>query len=379
MVKDEPNLPMIQQKLVLKAQKLQLPFKTAFRHASADRKVGQSVWVCATLDTQVGFGEGCPRIYVTGEDLETCFQWTSATCKKIASTSHLPALLDWKQKNASEIDRHPSGWCAIESALLDVLAQKKGLSVEGLLGLDTSPASFQYTAVVGNDPDEKYVRTLNKYFDFGFTDFKIKLSGDLAGDRWKLDKLQKTSSERGIPAIRVRLDANNYWKDDTDAAINHLKALGDSFFAIEEPVSPKNFEALSAISVSLNKAIILDESLCTMADLKALDNLPGQYIANIKVSRVGGVLRALDLVDALKAREWPIIVGAHVGETSVLTRAGICVARAAGASCIAQEGAFGTLLLEKDAVAPSLRFGEGGVLYLDVGQLTGWGVGSAEY
>jgi hypothetical protein len=57
-----------------------------------------------------------------------------------------------------------------------------------------------------------------------------------------------------------------------------------------------------------------------------------------------------------------IVVGAHVGETSVLTRAALPIADLAATSLIAQEGAFGTQLLERDAVAPSLMFGARGVL-----------------
>ena len=57
-----------------------------------------------------------------------------------------------------------------------------------------------------------------------------------------------------------------------------------------------------------------------------------------------------------------VIVGAQVGETSLLTRAALTVARAAGDALVAQEGAFGTFLLERDVCDPPLMFGAGGVL-----------------
>ena len=57
-----------------------------------------------------------------------------------------------------------------------------------------------------------------------------------------------------------------------------------------------------------------------------------------------------------------MIVGAQVGETSLLTRAGLTVAHAAGDALVAQEGAFGTFLLERDVCDPPLMFGAGGVL-----------------
>src|SRR5690606_5240121 len=79
-------------------------------------------------------------------------------------------------------------------------------------------------------------------------------------------------------------------------------------------------------------------------------------------SKAGGLVRALDLVQALRARGIPVIVGAHVGETSILSRAALTVAAAAGDLLIAQEGAFGTHLLARDVVHPPVMFGPGGVL-----------------
>ena len=60
-----------------------------------------------------------------------------------------------------------------------------------------------------------------------------------------------------------------------------------------------------------------------------------------------------------------MIVGAQVGETSLLTRAGLLVAAAAAASLLGQEGAFGTYLLEQDVCEPPLVFGAGGTLDAD--------------
>ena len=53
-----------------------------------------------------------------------------------------------------------------------------------------------------------------------------------------------------------------------------------------------------------------------------------------------------------------IIVGAQVGETSILTRASLAVMNEhAAITLIAAEGAFGTLLLEHDLTEPCLMFG----------------------
>ena len=55
-----------------------------------------------------------------------------------------------------------------------------------------------------------------------------------------------------------------------------------------------------------------------------------------------------------------IIIGAQVGETSLLTRSALTVANANRDILIAQEGAYATILLEKDICQPPLMFGKGG-------------------
>ncbi len=62
--------------------------------------------------------------------------------------------------------------------------------------------------------------------------------------------------------------------------------------------------------------------------------------------------------------DWPIIIGCHTGETSLLTRAALVASSAAGESLIAQEGAFGDYLVEREPVDPMLKFGRDGLLNL---------------
>jgi hypothetical protein len=71
-----------------------------------------------------------------------------------------------------------------------------------------------------------------------------------------------------------------------------------------------------------------------------------------------------------------LIVGAQVGETSLLTRVALSVAQASGDSLIAQEGAFGTHLLQHDVCTPPLMFGAGGTLDYQSGE-PGWGLDCA--
>ena len=141
-----------------------------------------------------------------------------------------------------------------------------------------------------------------------------------------------------------------------------LQAVGGTLAGIEEPVGARQWPALARIAEAVGALIILDESVTRAADLDAVPGPAAHWIVNVRVSKMGGLLRSLEVVAAARKRGLRIIVGAQVGETSVLTRAALTIATAAGDLLAGQEGAFGTHLLTADVCDPPLMFGRGGVL-----------------
>jgi L-alanine-DL-glutamate epimerase-like enolase superfamily enzyme len=353
----------------LRFHTLHIPFRQRFRHASAERDATSSLWIEAIGDDgQVGVGEACPRLYVTDETLDTARAFfASSHAEVMAEIRDATTLRTWVAENARRIDRHPAAWCAIELALIDLFARQAGQTAEAWLGLPDTAGTFQYSAVLGDADPNVFDATFARYRDIGMTDFKLKLAGDLGRDREKLAVLKST----GTAVARLRLDANNLWQDAATAR-NYLIALDAPAFAIEEPLATDLRAGLPALAQALNMAIILDESLCRIDEL--IDFEPGtHWIPNLRVSKLGGLLRTLALVDAARSHGMPLIVGSQVGETSLLTRVALAVAHAAGEALLAQEGAFGTLLLENDVCTPPLMFGHGGTLRFESSG-PGWGL-----
>ena len=357
----------MKQTLHIEAEPLRLNLKTIIRHVAATRNKGESIWVQAKRNGDSGYGEGCPRIYVTGDDLDASLTWI----KEIFSTGlvnfeTLEDLKKWAKENEKEIDSYPSAWCAVEMAMLDLLARESDCTVEKMLGLDDGKLCSRYTAVLGNDKKKEYTTLADQYLILGISDFKIKLCGNLRRDIEKIDMLEQLSVQHHAKPMRIRLDANNLWKDRCDEAIEYTIMLGiGRIFAMEEPVRAKDAEDISKFSIATGLPVILDESLCTLEDLSLYRNIAGNFIANIKISKVGGLIRALKMIEELKKMRWPIIIGCHVGETSLLTRAALVVSSSAGDSLIAHEGAFGDYLVEREPASPMLKFGREGLLDLN--------------
>ncbi len=341
----------------LRISRLEIPFKLKFRHASAERARMESVWVEARGNDSSGIGEGCPRRYVTGETLasaeEFCRGVRGAVIREIRS---LDALRRWQTDRAGEIDANPAAWCALELALLDLLARENRVSVEDLLGVPRLRQRFFYSAVLGDSEFPSFLKMAARYRAFGLKDFKLKLSGKLAADRRKL----KTLRRLGIGKERIRVDANNFWKDAREAA-EYLAALGP-VSAVEEPLAPGDYDGMRLVAERTGARIVLDESMAQPGQSPHIAADSGRWIVNIRVSKMGGLLRSLDAVEQMRKMSIPIVVGAQAGESSVLTRAALPVAQAAGEALYAQEGAFGTRLLQRDICSRPVMFGFGGAL-----------------
>jgi L-alanine-DL-glutamate epimerase-like enolase superfamily enzyme len=340
-------------------RELRIPFKVAFRHAAAERAETETAWIEAfATDGTVGSGESCPRSYVTGETLATARAFTAAHEAELRrDVSRVEALRAWVDTNRQAIDANPAAWCALELAMLDVFGKSRGTPVETLLSMPPLSGQFRYTAVLGDASPGAFHAMAQQYWKLGFRDFKVKLSDDAGRDGEKLAIFQQWPAG----SVVVRADANNLWRS-AEEAIAGLRRLDYDFFAVEEPIGKDQYPELSDIARALKCPIILDESCARREQLSRLSGPPSQWLVNVRVSKMGGLIRALQVVEAARACGIGVIVGAQVGETSLLTRAALTVARAAGDALVAQEGAFGTFLLERDVCDPPLMFGAGGVL-----------------
>jgi L-alanine-DL-glutamate epimerase-like enolase superfamily enzyme len=344
------------------AYSLTIPFRQSFRHAAAERSATQSIWIEARNgDGLMGVGEGCPRGYVTAETMGTaaafirdCIQEWRGKCPDPQS------ICNWVRSHSTRIDANPSAWAAVEIALLDLLARERSVPIESLLGLPRLEGRFTYSAVLGDSGRVVFETQLARYLQSGFRQFKIKLSGDLRRDGFKVRAL----AAAGISPDLVRADANNLWSRP-EQAIEFCKALCFPFHAIEEPLRAGDYEGMRRIAGALGTRIILDESLARSGQLDELPKADGIWVANIRVSKLGGVLRSRDCMHKARERGLGIIVGAHVGETSVLTRAALAVAGTMRGRLLAQEGAFGRHLLAQEITNAPVEFGASGVLDAD--------------
>ncbi len=348
---------------------MEIPFNVKFEHAQASRSQAYGILIQITNGKHIrAYGESSPRTYVTGEDYDTAKDFYKLHLQSIIdSIKDYPSLLTWVYNNQVLIDKNPAAWCALELALLDYFAKTEKTSVESLMAIPSIENKiFQYSAILGTGSLDSFKHQLKMYISIGFTDFKFKLSGIIQDDQARLFIFESFSQ----PHFRLRWDANNLWQQTQEVmsyfqillSYTHSQSFQYTVFGLEEPLNANQYSDLLKLAGSLKMPIILDESFTRYEQFNQLEGSADNWVINVRISKMGGLIRSKTIIDMAKQKGIGVILGAQVGETSLLTRAALAMVNICGDSLRAQEGAFGDLLLKNDVTQDSLKFGSKGQL-----------------
>jgi muconate cycloisomerase len=350
---------------------VRLPFRFAFSHSLAARNYSDNIIVRVAVEggnskVVYGFGEGIPRDYVTGENLEESVN-TIKSCYvprflERSFDSHV-SLVQVLESEFLELGlaqkKQGASWCAFESAVLDAFAKAAQLTVMDVLGGARSDAQrngIRYGAVVPFGKRNVLAAMLWFYRLYGFSTVKLKVDADFAGN---MEKLKLARNILG-PHVTLRIDANCAWnKEQTFKAAEQLRCFNVA--SIEQPMPPSSdLSDWITITKELPEQIIVDESLCTLEQAEALTKARACSGFNIRLSKVGGILAARKMATIARLANIACHLGAQVGESGILTAAGRTFA-AIEPSLENYEGAANWFLLQKDITSENLTAGLGGI------------------
>jgi o-succinylbenzoate synthase len=230
---------------------------------------------------------------------------------------------------------------ALETALVDILAQRQGVSMAGYLGLQPRQKlgaggtvdSVPVNAALGALNDGCLARAATAR-EQGYTFAKIKV-GVGAPDA-ELARLRELHA--AAPGLRLRLDANRAW-DDADA-LRFLTGIADlPIDAVEEPLAAPTVARLAALQRTLPFAVAVDESLAELG-AEALFAADAVRRLVLKPARVGGIAATCALVVRARA------AGVETVLTSVVDSAVGVTAAAHLAAALAPDIAHGLATLD---------------------------------
>jgi muconate cycloisomerase len=354
----------------LTACHVRIPLRKPVRHASFTRSATDNVVVrCVLEDRTEGFGEGVPREYVTGETIDTAIDLLrrSDLASQLAPVADFPAAvaLAGRVRLASVPgdDRDCQGnaaRCAVEMALLDAYGRRFGQPLSAVTPL-LAPELHQprpwvrYSGAITTARGLKLRVNTWRMWGYGFKQVKIKVGIPGFDDAARLADMRRYIVGRGLD---LRVDANEAWSPAE--AAERIRALEPfRISAVEQPVPHAEVDALVDLRRQVAVPLMLDESLCSLVDAERAVEGKTCDLFNIRLSKCGGFIPSLRLVQLARRHGLGCQLGCQIGETALLSAAGRHFA-ASVAGLRYLEGSYDRHLMREPLSTRDLTFRWGG-------------------
>jgi len=301
---------------------LDVPLLEPFGIATGSHHSMQNVLVRLELDDgTVGLGEAAPVPHISGET-----QAEVLAAEKIARQVLTAAadLASFRKVSAALSEALvPSALAAVETALLDALARRAGLSLLDWFGRHETKLVTDITVTTGDVAHAR--RSAAKAVASGFGSLKVKIGGaTLDGDVERLLAIAEAA-----PEADLLLDGNTAFS--VDGALQLLRELGSVRSKVklfEQPVPREDWEGLAEVEAKSGIPVAADESLRSKADLAKILRIGGISVVNVKTAKLG-VVAAYDVVVAARTAGLDVMIGGMV-ETELSMTTSACIAAGVG-------------------------------------------------
>ncbi len=187
----------------------------------------------------------------------------------------------------------------------------------------------------------------------GFRTFKVKVGKDVTADLERVAVIQRAAGKRAT----LRLDANRAFKrDDGMRFAAALDPAGIELF--EQPCDSDDWEANAAVASVSTVPVMLDEPICTLADIERAAGIRNVRFCKLKLKRFGSLERLYEGLTRVRACGMEPVLGDGLG-SEVQSWLEACVAR----TTIRNAGEFNGFLKPKGRLlAPPLTFARGAIV-----------------
>ncbi len=307
-----------------------------------------------------------PREYVTGESIDSVTKnllevvFPKVTDLEFQDPTSVIGWLTEFDAIFPELNGQLCVNAAFELALLDAAGKTFNMPVVEMLG-GAKTERVQYSGIVSAENPMVVEQFIKQFKNVGINTVKLKVGTNPEQDLANI----KVARHLLGPDASIRVDANEAWHlEQAQQQLEQLIPFGVE--SVEQPLPTNQKQDYPALMSYLGDRmrISLDESLCSYEDGLWMCEHNDGSVFNLRVSKNGGIIKSLKLHALAERHGIKCQLGAQVGETSLLTSAGLILALLTG-DCLYHEGAFGTLLLEQDIVDEPLQFGREGWLDLE--------------
>jgi o-succinylbenzoate synthase len=192
-------------------------------------------------------------------------------------------------ENLNSFDSLPCLKHGFEQALLSLVCNEKGISINELLNVQ-SKKKINVNAVLGFlSPKESAEAALKKIED-GFKTIKIKIGRDNFDEDYKcIEALRKSCGNE----INIRADVNGKW--EWDKAVKNIQALEEfNLEYVEQPVNTLN--DFVELSKKVKTPLAVDESIRNTADAEKFISNKAASVLVLKPMMLGGIIPTIKII-----------------------------------------------------------------------------------
>ena len=284
---------------------VRVPLVEPFRISHAEVAEKDAIIVRLDTDGVTGWGESSPMAgaFYSAETPESCWR---ALVERAAPwvLRHQPVSPFSLDPLAAAMARDRFAFTGVETAVWDLCARLAGISLAKALGAFHTEVECGL-AVGLYDSIDQLLATIHRYLPQGYRRVKIKIGARHAVPV-QVELVRAVRKEFG-DELPLFVDANAaYDLRDLDV-FRRLDEFGLMMF--EQPFAARDLEGMARLQREVRTPICIDESAQDIAKVERALAMEAARVVNIKVQRVGGLLRAKQLHDFCLAHDVPAWCG----------------------------------------------------------------------
>ncbi len=281
--------------LYLVNMRLVAPFETSFG-IEHDR---QCVIVRVDADGLTGWGE-CPAESTFGYSYETTTTaWHALKDFLIPRSLGQPIDIAAACQRGELLRGHNMARHGLESALWDIVAQQRGVSLSTALGGTRDRVAVGVSVGIQASADA-LIAKIEDYLLQGYGRIKIKIKPG-----YDLDTVQRVRAR--FPRILLQVDANSAYRLPDAPLFQAMDGFG--LLLIEQPLGWDDIYEHSKLQAQLETPICLDESIHSLGQAALALELKACKVINIKPARVSGFTESRRIHDLCQAHGIPVWCG----------------------------------------------------------------------
>lgn len=279
-------------------QEIHIPLKTPF--ITALREVKNVAFIRVSVlcdDGSVSYGEAPATKAITGETIETIQESIELIKDSFYGLDGAQALSSLHKQTIGS-----SAKAALDMAFVWLLAKEKNQTLLEYFKI-TNRAPIKTDITISLNEANKMMQDAKSALTQGQNILKVKLGANISH---AINVTKALAKE--FKSATLLIDANQAWSlEESLLYLDEVKAC--KLELVEQPVLAKELTALKEISHASKIAILADEAVFTLADVKYVVENKCADMINIKLMKCGGVSRAVEILEYAREKGITCMLG----------------------------------------------------------------------